>query len=69
MFVRRGSVTMEPLKRIVLDEVYEVYKQLGTGRFGYIKLAEHKESKHNIAIKFFPRPQIKQVVPFCIPSK
>lgn len=30
MFVRRGSVTMEPLKRIVLDEVYQVYKQVFT---------------------------------------
>lgn len=44
-----------------LDEIYSVYKQLGTGRFGYIKLAQHKESKSKIAIKFFPRPKIKQV--------
>lgn len=35
--------------------------QLGTGRFGSIKLAQHKESKHKIALKFFPRPQTKQV--------
>lgn len=52
---------MEPIKTIVLDDVYSVYKQLGTGRFGYIKLAEHKQSKSKIAIKFFPRPKIKQV--------
>jgi serine/threonine protein kinase len=52
---------MEQIKKIDLDEVYSVFKQLGTGRFGYVKLAEHKQSKANIAIKFFPRPQIKQV--------
>ncbi|RCN24123.1 hypothetical protein ANCCAN_30187 [Ancylostoma caninum] len=52
---------MEPIKKVTLEEVYHVYKQLGTGRFGYIKLAEHKQSKQKIAIKFFPRPQTKQV--------
>uniref|UniRef100_A0A914Y892 Protein kinase domain-containing protein n=1 Tax=Panagrolaimus superbus TaxID=310955 RepID=A0A914Y892_9BILA len=57
---KRGSVAMEQIKKIDLDEVYSVFKQLGTGRFGYVKLAEHKQSKANIAIKFFPRPQIKQ---------
>ncbi|PIC17855.1 hypothetical protein B9Z55_023950 [Caenorhabditis nigoni] len=60
LFVKRGSVTMEPIKKVDLEEVYTVNKQLGTGRFGYIKLAEHKQSKHRIAIKFFPRPQTKQ---------
>uniref|UniRef100_A0A0M3JSY2 Putative serine/threonine-protein kinase (inferred by orthology to a C. elegans protein) n=1 Tax=Anisakis simplex TaxID=6269 RepID=A0A0M3JSY2_ANISI len=35
--------------------------QLGTGRFSSIKLAQHKESQCKIAIKFFPRPQTKQV--------
>lgn len=35
--------------------------QLGTGRYGYVKLAEHKTSQQKIALKFFPRPQIKQV--------
>ncbi|CAJ0581869.1 unnamed protein product, partial [Mesorhabditis spiculigera] len=54
-------MTMDPnVKRVDLDSTYNVYKQLGTGRFGYIKLAEHKESKQKIAIKFFPRPQTKQ---------
>lgn len=75
LFVKRGSVTMEPIKKVDLEEVYTVNKQvsiyrvsvlhtvfqLGTGRFGYIKLAEHKQSKQRIAIKFFPRPQTKQV--------
>ncbi|VDN00988.1 unnamed protein product [Thelazia callipaeda] len=61
VLVRRGSLNMEPLKRVVLDDVYHVHKQLGTGRFGFVKLAEHKESKHDIAIKFFPRPEIKQI--------
>ncbi|KIH66862.1 hypothetical protein ANCDUO_02808 [Ancylostoma duodenale] len=75
VFVKRGSVSMEPIKKVTLEEVYHVYKQvtyfytyfyftdvvLGTGRFGYIKLAEHKQSKQKIAIKFFPRPQTKQV--------
>ncbi|KHJ93761.1 hypothetical protein OESDEN_06322 [Oesophagostomum dentatum] len=61
VFVKRGSVSMEPIKKVNLEDVYHVYKQLGTGRFGYIKLAEHKQSKQKIAIKFFPRPQIKQV--------
>ncbi|ULT81887.1 hypothetical protein L5515_017562 [Caenorhabditis briggsae] len=60
LFVKRGSVTMEPIKKVDLEAVYTVNKQLGTGRFGYIKLAEHKQSKHRIAIKFFPRPQTKQ---------
>ncbi|EYB99618.1 hypothetical protein Y032_0121g961 [Ancylostoma ceylanicum] len=61
VFVKRGSVSMEPIKKVNLEDVYHVYKQLGTGRFGYIKLAEHKQSKQKIAIKFFPRPQTKQV--------
>uniref|UniRef100_A0A914W4Z7 Protein kinase domain-containing protein n=1 Tax=Plectus sambesii TaxID=2011161 RepID=A0A914W4Z7_9BILA len=61
LFVKRGSISMEPIKTIVLDDVYSVYKQLGTGRFGYIKLAEHKQSKSKIAIKFFERPKMKQV--------
>uniref|UniRef100_A0A8R1HJZ2 Protein kinase domain-containing protein n=1 Tax=Caenorhabditis japonica TaxID=281687 RepID=A0A8R1HJZ2_CAEJA len=60
LFVKRGSLTMEPITKVDLEEVYTVNKQLGTGRFGYIKLAEHKESKLRIAIKFFPRPQTKQ---------
>lgn len=60
LFVKRGSVTMEPIKKVDLEEVYTVNKQLGTGRFGFIKLAEHKQSKQRIAIKFFPRPQTKQ---------
>ncbi|KAE9555838.1 hypothetical protein FO519_000923 [Halicephalobus sp. NKZ332] len=58
--LKRGSLAMDQIKRIQLDDVYAVYKQLGSGRFGYIKLAEHKQYKKNIAIKFFPRPQIKQ---------
>ncbi|VDK55941.1 unnamed protein product [Cylicostephanus goldi] len=75
VFVKRGSVSMEPIKKVSLEDVYHVIDssvriephvltcslQLGTGRFGYIKLAEHKQSKQKIAIKFFPRPQIKQV--------
>ncbi|KAK6051865.1 hypothetical protein COOONC_10630 [Cooperia oncophora] len=61
VFVKRGSVTMDPIKKVNIEDVYTVYKQLGTGRFGYIKLAEHKQSKQKIAIKFFPRPQTKQV--------
>ncbi|KAJ1363905.1 hypothetical protein KIN20_023868 [Parelaphostrongylus tenuis] len=61
VFVKRGSVTMEPIQKVNIEDVYTVYKQLGTGRFGYIKLAEHKQSGQKIAIKFFPRPQIKQV--------
>ncbi|GMT35845.1 hypothetical protein PFISCL1PPCAC_27142, partial [Pristionchus fissidentatus] len=60
VFLKRGSLSMEPIKKIELDEVYTVYKQLGTGRFGTIKLAEHKQSRHKIAIKFFQRPEIKQ---------
>uniref|UniRef100_A0A915C774 Protein kinase domain-containing protein n=1 Tax=Parascaris univalens TaxID=6257 RepID=A0A915C774_PARUN len=61
VFIKRGSITMEPIKRVKLDDVYAVYKHLGTGRFGSIKLAQHRESKHKIAMKFFPRPQTKQV--------
>lgn len=34
--------------------------QLGTGRFGYVKLAEHKKSGTRVALKFFPRSQTKQ---------
>ncbi|CAI5455331.1 unnamed protein product [Caenorhabditis angaria] len=60
VFVKRGSMTMEPIKKVDLEDVYTVNKQLGTGRFGYIKLAEHKQSSLKIAIKFFPRPQTKQ---------
>ncbi|KAF8353712.1 hypothetical protein PRIPAC_95335 [Pristionchus pacificus] len=60
VFLKRGSLSMEPIKKVELDEVYGVYKQLGTGRFGYVKLAEHKQSGHKIAIKFFSRPAIKQ---------
>ncbi|GMT06001.1 hypothetical protein PENTCL1PPCAC_28175, partial [Pristionchus entomophagus] len=60
VFLKRGSLSMEPIKKVELDDVYGVYKQLGTGRFGYIKLAEHKQSRTKIAIKFFPRPAIKQ---------
>ncbi|GMR62946.1 hypothetical protein PMAYCL1PPCAC_33141 [Pristionchus mayeri] len=60
VFLKRGSLSMEPIKKVELDEVYSVYKQLGTGRFGYVKLAEHKQSGHKIAIKFFARPAIKQ---------
>ncbi|CAD6190636.1 unnamed protein product [Caenorhabditis auriculariae] len=59
-FVDRGSVTMDSIKKINLEDVYTVNKQLGTGRFGYVKLAEHKQSMKKIAIKFFPRPQTKQ---------
>jgi serine/threonine-protein kinase SBK len=51
---------MESIKKTDLDAEYNVYKQLGTGRFGFIKLADHKESKTKIALKFFPRPQMKQ---------
>uniref|UniRef100_A0A7E4UPQ2 Protein kinase domain-containing protein n=1 Tax=Panagrellus redivivus TaxID=6233 RepID=A0A7E4UPQ2_PANRE len=58
--LKRGSVTMEQIKKVDLDAEYAVYKQLGSGRFGFIKLAEHKQAKKKIAIKFFPRPQIKQ---------
>lgn len=35
--------------------------QLGTGRFGFVKLAQHKESGKTVALKFFPRDQTKQV--------
>ncbi|KAH7732202.1 Protein C01C4.3 a [Aphelenchoides avenae] len=52
---------MEQIKKVDIDSEYHVTKQLGTGRFGFVKLAEHKGSKQRIALKFFPRPQIKQV--------
>ncbi|VDN57684.1 unnamed protein product [Dracunculus medinensis] len=51
---------LEPIKWVDLDSTYTVYEQLGTGRFGFIKLAEHIESKKKIAIKFFPKQQTKQ---------
>jgi len=51
---------MDPIKRVQMEEIYHVYKQLGTGRFGFIKLAEHKQSKQKIALKFFPRANTKQ---------
>ncbi|VDL62874.1 unnamed protein product, partial [Nippostrongylus brasiliensis] len=50
-----------PLRKTDWIYIYCRRFQLGTGRFGYIKLAEHKQSKQKIAIKFFPRPQTKQV--------
>ncbi|KAI6176657.1 putative serine/threonine-protein kinase C01C4.3 [Aphelenchoides bicaudatus] len=53
-------VAMESLKKEDPDEVYKINKQLGTGRFGFVKLAEHRESGKTIALKFFPRPQTKQ---------
>lgn len=54
---------MKQTKKNSFDEhIYGlIYFQLGTGRFGYVQLAEHKQSKLKIALKFFPRPQIKQV--------
>ncbi|CAB3399296.1 unnamed protein product [Caenorhabditis bovis] len=60
LFVKRGSITMDPIKKVDLENTYTIFKQLGTGRFGFVKLAEHKKSNQKIAIKFFPRPQTKQ---------
>ncbi|KAI1725672.1 protein kinase domain-containing protein [Ditylenchus destructor] len=48
------------IKKVDLESEYNVYKQLGTGRFGYVKLCEHKQSGKKLALKFFPRPQTKQ---------
>uniref|UniRef100_A0A914EMG5 Protein kinase domain-containing protein n=1 Tax=Acrobeloides nanus TaxID=290746 RepID=A0A914EMG5_9BILA len=56
----KSNLGMDLIKKVDLEEVYDVFKQLGTGRFGYVQLAEHKQSKLKIALKFFPRPQIKQ---------
>ncbi|PIO64550.1 hypothetical protein TELCIR_13818 [Teladorsagia circumcincta] len=63
---RTASFTEESCSYVPSPDRYRsFYKErknaLGTGRFGYIKLAEHKQSKQKIAIKFFPRPQTKQV--------
>lgn len=49
------------LRKVELEAEYIINKQLGTGRFGYVKLAEHKASGQKIALKFFPRPQIKHM--------
>lgn len=48
------------VKEVNISEIYQIEKKLGTGRWGNIHLATHSESGARIALKIFPRPQIKQ---------
>ncbi|KAI6241651.1 putative serine/threonine-protein kinase C01C4.3 [Aphelenchoides fujianensis] len=48
------------VKKEDVEANYKIIKQLGTGRFGFVKLVEHRASGQTVALKFFPRPQIKQ---------
>uniref|UniRef100_A0A0N5ALP1 Protein kinase domain-containing protein n=1 Tax=Syphacia muris TaxID=451379 RepID=A0A0N5ALP1_9BILA len=63
---------MDPIKKVNIDEVYDVYKQIAfgikmtsfqisLGRFGQLKLAENRSAKCKIALKYFPANQTKQI--------
>ncbi|KAI6214761.1 hypothetical protein M3Y94_00306900 [Aphelenchoides besseyi] len=56
---RCSAFAMDALKKEDVESVYTVVKSLGTGRFGYVKLVEHRASGQTVALKFFPRPQVK----------
>ncbi|KAI6187809.1 Protein kinase domain-containing protein [Aphelenchoides besseyi] len=53
------AMDAQQVKKQDVDSEYTVVKSLGTGRFGYVKLVEHRASGQTVALKFFPRPQVK----------
>ncbi|CAD5215458.1 unnamed protein product [Bursaphelenchus okinawaensis] len=57
---RRCSSAMEAIRKEDPESVYNVFKQLGTGRFGFVKLAQNKSTGKKVALKFFPRSSTKQ---------
>lgn len=48
------------VQQVVLEDIYEVEKQLGTGRWGNIHLATHKVSRARIALKVFSKSTVRQ---------
>ncbi|CAD5221448.1 unnamed protein product [Bursaphelenchus xylophilus] len=57
---RRCSSAMEAIRKEDPENIYDVFKQLGTGRFGFVKLAQNKSTGKRVALKFFPRSCTKQ---------
>ena len=53
---------MEAIKRVIgyssLNDFYTVKESLGKGKFGLVKLAVHKKTKKNVAIKILNKSEM-----------
>lgn len=56
-----GSSSQISSKRKSVLPTYKIGKTLGQGSFGKVKLAVHKTTGHNVAIKILNREKIKQM--------
>uniref|UniRef100_A0A183CTT4 Protein kinase domain-containing protein n=1 Tax=Globodera pallida TaxID=36090 RepID=A0A183CTT4_GLOPA len=54
-----GGSGME-LRKVALDNDYNLLKELSSGHFGTVQLTEHKQSRQKVALKMFTRPATKQ---------
>src|SRR5689334_4085963 len=48
------------MQEVNIERTYMITKKLGTGRWGNIHFATHRQSGSQIALKIFPRETIKQ---------
>lgn len=62
MFKRKPSTTLPEFTDVVLDEEYDVIKNLGTGRFSYITLVEDKRMDNKIlTLKQFQKSSVNKM--------
>jgi len=51
--------SIQPITDVKIEDVYEIKKELGTGAFSVVKLAQHKKTKVNRAIKMIDKNLVK----------
>ena len=49
------------IRRVALDNDYKLLREIGAGQFGAVQLAEHRQSRQRICLKFFARPHARQL--------
>lgn len=60
VFVARTNIDDLLMEIIDLEEIYDLQRRLGNGRFGAVHYAVHRATGANLALKIFPKATVKQ---------
>jgi len=52
--------SIQPIKNVKIEDVYDMKKDLGSGAFSIVKLAVHKKTKETRAVKMIDKDAIKE---------